>query len=65
MPKRGCDAIQCEIFRFYKLHASKGLVEPISMIVPRKVKTFIIILHPSLLYFLSYINFFFLLIILE
>jgi hypothetical protein len=37
MPKRGCDAMQCEIFRFYKLHATKGMCEPISMIVPRKV----------------------------
>ncbi|XP_076341798.1 coronin-1C-A-like [Tachypleus tridentatus] len=29
-----CDA--CEVFRFYKLHATKGLCEPVSMIVPRK-----------------------------
>ncbi|KAL8591842.1 hypothetical protein ACOMHN_044338 [Nucella lapillus] len=36
MPKRGCDVQRCEIFRFYKLHAAKNLVEPISMIVPRK-----------------------------
>ena len=36
LPKRGCDTTQCEIFRFYKLHATKDLVEPISMIVPRK-----------------------------
>jgi len=40
MPKRGCDATQCEIFRFYKLHATKGMCEPISMIVPRKSDTF-------------------------
>ena len=37
MPKRGCDVGQCEIARFYKLH-STGLIEPIRMIVPRKVK---------------------------
>jgi coronin-2 len=36
MPKRGVDPHQCEIMRFFKLHASRGLVEPISMIVPRK-----------------------------
>ncbi|XP_023721225.1 coronin-2B isoform X2 [Cryptotermes secundus] len=40
MPKRGCDTTQCEIFRFYKLHATKGMCEPISMIVPRKSDTF-------------------------
>ncbi|KAJ4438090.1 hypothetical protein ANN_14029 [Periplaneta americana] len=40
MPKRGCDVTQCEIFRFYKLHATKGMCEPISMIVPRKSDTF-------------------------
>ena len=38
MPKRGCDVRRCEIVRFYKLHAAKNLVEPISMIVPRKVR---------------------------
>ena len=37
MPKRGVDSNRCEIVRFYKLHTSKDLVEPISMIVPRKV----------------------------
>ena len=40
LPKRGCDTAQCEIFRFYKLHATKDLVEPISMIVPRKSEMF-------------------------
>ena len=40
MPKRGCDTTQCEIFRFYKLHATKDTVEPISMIVPRKSESF-------------------------
>jgi len=40
LPKRGCDTSQCEIFRFYKLHATKDLVEPISMIVPRKSEVF-------------------------
>jgi len=40
LPKRGCDTMQCEIFRFYKLHATKDLVEPISMIVPRKAEIF-------------------------
>ncbi|XP_061664156.1 coronin-2B-like [Syngnathoides biaculeatus] len=36
MPKRGLDVNICEIFRFYRLIAVKGLVEPLSMIVPRK-----------------------------
>jgi len=40
LPKRGCDTSQCEIFRFYKLHATKDFVEPISMIVPRKGEFF-------------------------
>jgi len=35
MPKRGCNVGACEIARFYKLHP-QNLVEPISMIVPRK-----------------------------
>ncbi|XP_065333735.1 coronin-2B-like isoform X3 [Cloeon dipterum] len=40
MPKRGLDVRQCEIFRFYKLHATKNLCEPVSMIVPRKSEQF-------------------------
>ncbi|KAG8233885.1 hypothetical protein J437_LFUL005212 [Ladona fulva] len=35
MPKRGCEVNRCEIFRFYKLHATKDVCEPVSMIVPR------------------------------
>lgn len=37
MPKHGLDVSACEVFRFYKLVTLKGLVEPISMIVPRRV----------------------------
>lgn len=37
MPKHGLDVGACEVFRFYKLVTLKGLIEPISMIVPRKV----------------------------
>merc|ERR550519_2306553 len=40
LPKRGVDVASCEVFRFYKLHATKDMVEPISMIVPRKSDTF-------------------------
>ncbi|XP_064595737.1 coronin-2B-like isoform X2 [Liolophura sinensis] len=40
MPKRGCDAHKNEIMRFYKLYADKSIVEPISMIVPRRAETF-------------------------
>jgi coronin-1B/1C/6 len=36
MPKRGCDILNCEIARFYKLH-SKGMVEVLQFTVPRKV----------------------------
>ncbi|MED6247776.1 hypothetical protein ATANTOWER_016528 [Ataeniobius toweri] len=36
MPKRGLDVNVCEIFRFYRLIAIKDLVEPLSMIIPRK-----------------------------
>uniref|UniRef100_A0A4W5PPE2 Uncharacterized protein n=1 Tax=Hucho hucho TaxID=62062 RepID=A0A4W5PPE2_9TELE len=41
MPKRGLDVSSCEVFRFYRLVTVKDLVEPLSMIVPRKSpKTF-------------------------
>ncbi|XP_046873546.1 coronin-2B-like [Hypomesus transpacificus] len=36
MPKRGLDVRGCEVFRFYRLIIEKHLVEPLSMIVPRK-----------------------------
>ena len=38
MPKRELDYMNCEVMRFYKLN-TKGIVEPISMTVPRKVGT--------------------------
>ncbi|XP_014246492.1 coronin-2B-like isoform X2 [Cimex lectularius] len=47
MPKRGCDISKCEIFRFYKLHTTKALCEPISMIVPRKSDQFQDDLYPD------------------
>ncbi|XP_021955070.1 coronin-2B isoform X3 [Folsomia candida] len=47
MPKRGCEVYRCEIGRFYKLHAIKGLCEPISMIVPRKSDQFQDDLYPD------------------
>ncbi|KAI4900037.1 hypothetical protein NFI96_028135 [Prochilodus magdalenae] len=37
MPKHGLDVGACEVFRFYKLVTLKGLIEPISMIVPRRL----------------------------
>lgn len=40
LPKRGVNVNQCEIFRFYKLHATGNICEPISMIVPRKSTLF-------------------------
>lgn len=36
MPKRGLNVTACEVFRFYKLVTIKGLIEPVSMIVPRR-----------------------------
>ncbi|XP_007904781.1 coronin-2B [Callorhinchus milii] len=36
MPKRGLDVSACEVFRFYKLVTIKSLIEPVSMIVPRR-----------------------------
>ncbi|XP_076342004.1 coronin-2B-like isoform X1 [Tachypleus tridentatus] len=47
MPKRGLDVMRCEVFRFYKLHATKGLCEPVSMIVPRKSEQFQDDLYPD------------------
>ncbi|KAK8394547.1 hypothetical protein O3P69_006598 [Scylla paramamosain] len=47
MPKRGCKVSQCEIFRFYKLYATKAICEPISMIVPRKSDQFQPDLYPD------------------
>ncbi|XP_060055098.1 coronin-2A isoform X3 [Erinaceus europaeus] len=40
MPKRGLDVSSCEIFRFYKLITTKCLIEPVSMIVPRRSESY-------------------------
>uniref|UniRef100_A0A8B9G6P7 Uncharacterized protein n=1 Tax=Amazona collaria TaxID=241587 RepID=A0A8B9G6P7_9PSIT len=40
MPKRGLEVSACEIFRFYKLIPTKSLIEPISMIVPRRSESY-------------------------
>nr|KAF6483817.1 coronin 2A [Rousettus aegyptiacus] len=40
MPKRGLDVSSCEIFRFYKLITTKSLIEPVSMIVPRRSESY-------------------------
>ncbi|XP_044139072.1 coronin-2B isoform X1 [Bufo gargarizans] len=40
MPKHGLDVSACEVFRFYKLVTMKNLIEPISMIVPRRSETY-------------------------
>lgn len=42
MPKRGLDVAACEIFRFYKLIPTKSLIEPVSMIVPRRVSQLLV-----------------------
>lgn len=49
LPKRGLNVSQCEVFRFYKLHATGNICEPISMIVPRKSKLFQSDLYPDTL----------------
>ncbi|XP_053688153.1 coronin-1A-like [Sabethes cyaneus] len=49
MPKRGVNVTQCEVFRFYKLHATGNICEPISMIVPRKSTLFQSDLYPDTL----------------
>jgi len=40
LTKRAVDTHKCEIFRFFKLHATKDLCEPLTMIVPRKSDQF-------------------------
>ncbi|KAI9525581.1 Coronin-2A [Dissostichus eleginoides] len=40
MPKRGLDVSSCEVFRFYKLVTTKSLIEPLSMIVPRRSESY-------------------------
>ncbi|XP_019717652.1 coronin-2A isoform X1 [Hippocampus comes] len=40
MPKRGLDVSLCEVFRFYKLVTIKTLIEPLSMIVPRRSESY-------------------------
>ncbi|XP_041642175.1 coronin-2A isoform X2 [Cheilinus undulatus] len=40
MPKRGLDVSSCEVFRFYKLVTVKSIIEPLSMIVPRRSESY-------------------------
>ncbi|XP_066534505.1 coronin-2A isoform X2 [Hoplias malabaricus] len=40
MPKRGLDVCSCEVFRFYRLVTIKSLIEPLSMIVPRRSESY-------------------------
>lgn len=49
MPKRGLNVRACEIFRFYKLHGSGNIVEPIAFNVPRKSTLFQADLYPDTL----------------
>ena len=39
MPKVGINPRRFELARFYKLHALRDCCEPISMIIPRKVRS--------------------------
>ncbi|XP_064388419.1 coronin-1A-like [Halichondria panicea] len=36
MPQHNLDYLRCEVMRFYRLQHTKGVVEPMPMIVPRK-----------------------------
>ena len=47
LPKRGVDVMSCEITRFFKLHTNRDMVEPISMVVPRKTDMFQDDLYPE------------------
>uniref|UniRef100_UPI00358F4AA2 coronin-2B isoform X2 n=1 Tax=Myxine glutinosa TaxID=7769 RepID=UPI00358F4AA2 len=47
MPKRGLDVGACEVYRFYRVVITKSLIEPISMIVPRKSDVFQEDLYPK------------------
>lgn len=47
MPKHSLNTSHCEIFKFYKLHTTRSLCEPISMIVPRKSDQFHDDLYPD------------------
>ena len=38
LPKVSVDYMHCEVMKFYKVQHTKGIVEPISMKVPRKVR---------------------------
>lgn len=49
MPKRALNVNTCEIFRFYKLHGTGNIVEPISFNVPRKSTLFQADLYPDTL----------------
>ncbi|XP_041435931.1 coronin-2A-like isoform X2 [Xenopus laevis] len=40
LPKRGVNVSTCEVFRFYKLVTIKSLIEPVSMIVPRRSESY-------------------------
>jgi len=46
LPKRALSVNKCEVFRLYKLD-SKGLVEPVSMVVPRKSDCFQQDIYPN------------------
>ena len=56
MTKRGLNVGQCEVFRFFKLHATGNICEPISMIVPRKSTLFQSDLYPDTLSNVAAIN---------
>ncbi|XP_076144539.1 coronin-2B [Alosa pseudoharengus] len=46
MPKRGLDVSICEVFRFYRVVGVKDLLEPLSLIVPRRAEGFQDDLYP-------------------
>lgn len=56
MPKRGLDVSSCEVFRFYKLVTIKSVIEPLSMIVPRRVRVHMDPQTPGHHFVISYIS---------
>lgn len=43
LPKRHINYMECEVMRFFKLQ-TKGIVEPVAMTVPRKVRSTVLTL---------------------
>ncbi len=47
LPKRHNEVSKCEVMRFFKLYNNKGLAEPITFAVPRKVRKWGVLPNPT------------------